>query len=309
MPESLVWSRKEDRGEEFARECFDTTIKSILSKAQPSRLEAWVSGTHNFRYSVAKTRPYKGNRAGDPKPKYLGKCIEWLAEEYEACNAVGEADDEISIRSREIGLGQVVVCSIDKDLLQIPAWHYNWVQDKVFRINHRQADFNLYQQILTGDTTDNIPGLERWGPVKAKAWLEGAESSKDLCKRTWEAYAAAGKGWDYLMEQADLVYILRHRDERYTPPYTPSEVMFKQWDERQSTVIGSGSTETLRNNKKEGSGELSSSQPQMNYLKARYSVEESPSDTLTVAESLSALEEPPFATSPVELKFEPSNEN
>jgi 5'-3' exonuclease len=226
-PEPLIWSRKEVQPLEFALQACKTAIDALLDKLSPSAVSVFLSPDRTFRHDIARTRPYKGNRV-QPKPKYLKEVKEYLVKQYGATfgNNI-EADDEIGTAlSKEPD--QCVSISIDKDLLQVPGWHYNWVNDTVQRISSKQGDFNFYTQMLQGDVTDNVPGIAGIGEVGARKILHGAGSSKELCSRVWSCYRGefndAEKARNYFLEQAQLLYILRYNPEipgkakQYSPP-------------------------------------------------------------------------------------------
>ncbi len=225
--DAIVWTRKEIQPLEFALQACKTTIDALLAKLCPSKVSIFLSPERTFRHDLARTKPYKGNRF-QPKPKYLKEVEEYLIREHGATVGVNvEADDEIGYYLSQYGSGAVSV-SIDKDLLQIPGWHYNWVNDTVRQVTPREADFNFYTQMLTGDVTDNVPGISGMGPKGAEKLLAGAASSKDLCSRVWSVYRGefndAEKARSYFFEQAQLLWILRYWPEvpnlkrGYLPP-------------------------------------------------------------------------------------------
>lgn len=217
---SLLWTRREDRGLDFALQIVEHTLDAIVENAKPASLKLFLSGRDNFRYAVAKTTPYKGSREFTQKPKYLRKIREHLINAFGAELTDGyEADDAIGIASTELG-ARSFIATIDKDMDQLPGWHYDWVKDRVYRVSRKDADFNLYAQVLSGDSTDDVPGLPGIGPVKARKLLEGATSSADLLRRVWDKYRTSGSGsdterdrWDYFIEQLRLVYVLRQPED------------------------------------------------------------------------------------------------
>jgi 5'-3' exonuclease len=217
----LLWSRKEIQPVENALQIVKTTMENLFEKLQPSGYTVWLTGKENFRDKIAKTKPYKGNRT-QAKPVHYEAIGEYLVKEYGAKFSNGrEADDEIGISLTN--LGDVGVCvSNDKDLDQISGWHYDWVSGDAYRVSRKQGDYQLYTQILTGDSTDNVPGLEGVGPAKASAILDGAASSAELCKRVWTEYRNRfddpQRAKNYFWEQASLVYIFRKEGDYFNPP-------------------------------------------------------------------------------------------
>jgi hypothetical protein len=210
--DSLIWSRKEVQSLEFALQACKTALESLFDKLDPSKVSIFLSPERTFRHDLARTKPYKGNRV-QQKPKYLKDVEEYLIREYGA--TVGdnvEADDEIGRQLSKDGLDAVSV-SIDKDLLQIPGWHYDWVNDRVRKVSEREGDLAFYTQLLAGDVTDNIPGLKGMGPVGARKVLSGVRSRVDAATRVWMCYRGefndADKAREFYLEQAQLLWILR----------------------------------------------------------------------------------------------------
>lgn len=225
-----IWNQVEDKGLDFALEACKTSIENIRNKTKAVELDIWFSGENNSRLYIAVTQPYKGNRT-QPKPKYLNSVKEFLRNEYGArITDLGEADDMLGIRSGEFGDASFI-CTLDKDLDQIPGWHYNWVDDRTYKVSKKEADFNFYRQVLSGDPTDNVPGLPGVGDKIASSILEGATSRRDLFERTWRSYCdRAGKGsikdtWRYFVEQSNLIFIPRDLNGYWLPVFVPEEVL------------------------------------------------------------------------------------
>ena len=143
----------------------------------------------NFRFKVAKTKEYKGNRKEKEKPRCYDELREYLIKKHRAKVVTGiEADDAISIEMRKDPRHTLAI-GRDKDFRQIPGWHF-WYQTnekhpkKPYYVElpgyislERSAsgtlevfatgDYQIAYQMLEGDTSDNIPGIEKgWGPMK-----------------------------------------------------------------------------------------------------------------------------------------------
>lgn len=153
---------------------------------------------------------YKESRKDRPKPHHYDAVVEYLVSQWGAEEVVGyEADDALAIHQSE----NTVICSPDKDLLQVPGRHYNFVTDEKIFITPKEGDFNLYEQIITGDKTDDIPGIKGIGPIKARRILDGATSNKDLFERSLKAWNGAVE--DMLLT-AKLIYLKRSEDDCFT---------------------------------------------------------------------------------------------
>jgi 5'-3' exonuclease len=210
-PKEYIWSRKEVEPEELAVVATQATLDSILQKLGTDQYEIYLSGPISFRERVATTAKYKGNREGAQRPVHFGAVRSaLLSMGATVCSDELEADDLLGIRATSLGDGCVIV-SIDKDLLQIPGRHFNWVSGEDRFVDRRDGTLSLGCQLLSGDPTDNVPGLAGIGETKARKLLEGSSSTSEVLARVREAYKAqCGDNWEsYLMEQGQLVYILR----------------------------------------------------------------------------------------------------
>jgi hypothetical protein len=173
------------------------------------------NGGGNYRDDIAVTAVYKGNRPKE-KPELLPYVRQHLEEAFETEVSYGEeADDLIAMEATKIG-PHVVVASADKDMLQIPAYHFNFNNGVWKTVDYWQGLQFFYTQILTGDTADNIKGLFRVGPKKAEKILKGAQTEDDLWDRVLEAYDG---DLDRVVENARLLWLRRYQGELWEPPH------------------------------------------------------------------------------------------
>jgi len=141
-----------------------------------------------------------------------------------------EADDMCAMHQTE----DTVICSGDKDLLQIEGWHYNPTKPEngMFEMDSINAARNFYLQLLAGDATDNIYGLgavpEKYvtdfelhhsarkgcGLVSAVRLLEDCEAPVAMHNRVLDIYTEK-HGGDYeqgyadFLKQGQLLYLCR----------------------------------------------------------------------------------------------------
>ena len=161
----------------------DNYIEEILFGSQASEYEMFLTGSNNFRKTLYPA--YKANRRNVPKPKHIQALRQHLIDVEGAVVSDGqEADDELGIRQTH----ETVICSIDKDLLMIPGRHYNFVKQEHSMVSNAEGRYNFYQQLLTGDRTDNIPGCTGIGPVKAAALLAGCQTKEEYNAVVLRAY-------------------------------------------------------------------------------------------------------------------------
>lgn len=219
-----IWSRKEIEPEDKALMLADIILRDICERYPEREPVLFLSpSVGNFRELLATRARYKGNRDGASKPVHYKALREHLQVKWGAVETVGqEADDAIGIGMTDYP-GSVCV-SIDKDLLQIPGIHYNWVTKEETLVSKKEGALNFWQQVLTGDPVDNIPGLKGIGPVKAKRLLEGVKGDASAWDAVLEAYVEHLEAneplapLDAALETARLVYVRRKEGEMWSPP-------------------------------------------------------------------------------------------
>lgn len=182
-----------------------------------------LSGGRCFRHEIAKTRPYKGNRDNARRPTFEQEIRDYLIANYDTTVAQDEeADDLLGIWQTRYGAHGSVIVSIDKDLDQIPGLKYHWVNDVSYDVPENRAYFNLCVQLLTGDTTDNIPGLPGIGPGKAQKALHGLEDDPNAMMEAvvnmYQIHSGKEDWMEYLREQGRLIYIRRKEGEVWDIP-------------------------------------------------------------------------------------------
>ena len=123
----------------------DELLYRICNTLAVEEYRVFIGGSENFRKALDPN--YKANRV-QPKPEHFHAVRELLLEEWEAKVSAGrEVDDDIGIAANS----ETIICTIDKDLRQVPGRHYNFVKDVVFEVDEQDAVRSFYSQMLTGD--------------------------------------------------------------------------------------------------------------------------------------------------------------
>lgn len=215
---SLTWSRKETKDEEEALMLTSIIVRDIRDRyAGLDPVLYLTPSVGNFRDSLATRAKYKGNRDAAVRPTHHKAIRNYLVERYGAYEAVGqEADDALGIEMT--ANPESVLVSFDKDLNQIPGLHYDWTKKEEYVVKPRAAQMFFFAQVLSGDATDNVPGIPGIGPVKAKKLLEGVTTKRQAWDTIVQAYAAAGLTEADAIETARLVYVRRQEGELWNPP-------------------------------------------------------------------------------------------
>lgn len=189
--------------------------------------------TPNFREAVAVSQPYKGTRKSAKPIHYENITAYFLSGEYECEVADGlEADDLMAIRQDS----NTIICSRDKDLRQVPGWHYSWECGRQASLGPLKASFKgklkerkgkvvgtgmsfFHYQLLVGDTVDNIAGARGWGQKKAYNLLQELPSPADQFRAVRDIYQALyGEDADNkLRENGQLLWLVRSFDGEGRP--------------------------------------------------------------------------------------------
>lgn len=217
----------------LARWQVDQLITRIIEDVNASDWVLYLgSGNNNFRYTVYPD--YKANRRDQPKPRHLEGLREHLVLEWGALLVDGyEADDAIGIASQDPKQDQCIIASIDKDLLQLPGRHYNFVNRTITDVSSSDGQRQFFWQLLVGDPTDNIKGCPGVGKVNAERLLRGLETIEPLYAVCLGAYSDAYEGqhqraFEELSLNAQLLYIWRTENDNWQRLLKPRTEVTKQ---------------------------------------------------------------------------------
>lgn len=203
----------------FTPEVTDYTFKKILAEfiynlgleTKADSYLGYLTPSKVFRHDIATIKPYKGNRKDKPKPKYLPKVREILIEEFGfvLLNDI-EADDAMSIVAKQ--RTDTIICTTDKDLMQVAGLNYNFKKKELIKVSSNEAIRFLWEQVLSGDSTDNIGGIGGIGAVKAKRILENIPIShlhKAVLDFYIKHYPTFVEALEAYRENFRLVYLLK----------------------------------------------------------------------------------------------------
>jgi hypothetical protein len=201
--------------------------KSIIMGLQEflgvkSDLTVYLSGEGNFRKNVGdviyRDHPnpgYKANRKDDEPPAHAEAIVDYLIKNYNTQVTEGEeADDAIGI-SHCFMKRDSIIASTDKDLNMLPGWHLNFVKEDQYFVSEEEAMICFWRQLLTGDPTDNIPGLYRLGAKTAAKHINAAMSYEQCYAKALELYTKqyGELGEQALLENARMIWIRREPEQ------------------------------------------------------------------------------------------------
>ena len=197
-------------------------VDKIFELVEPETYTIYLGGEGNFRFKIATIRPYKGNR-NQPKPVHLEAVRKYIANNWGVEFVDGqEADDACAIEHTKAVDNSIVSCivGIDKDLYQLPGWHFNYVKDRMFWVTEIEALRNFWTQMLVGDPSDNIQGVPKIGKEKAAKLLKPLQTELEMIDAVQKAYQKEyGSGWrDAMTENGRLLHLRRSENEEWALP-------------------------------------------------------------------------------------------
>ena len=220
----------EQETNEIAYSRMEQLLDTLLEETKAAEFQFFLSGPTNFRYTVYPE--YKANRLNIPKPRLLVDCRDYLRLTYSAHVSDNcEADDLMGIaQSAQRSVDETCIVSLDKDMLQVPGLHYSWYieggtaekrwvrEARMQEISVQEGARNFYTQMLVGDPSDNVKGVQGIGKVRAAKILAGDLTPEEMFHIVREAY-----GFDEAMlMNGRVLHIQRNEGELWEFPYETS---------------------------------------------------------------------------------------
>lgn len=185
----------------------DVLMRQILEATDSEQYKSFLTGRGNFRKVI--NTEYKANRKDKEPPYYLQDCRKYLIEEWNAIVSEGcEADDLLGIEQTD----ETVVCSLDKDLLMIPGVHFNWNKVEYTQVDQQLGLRTFYKQMLIGDRSDNIFGVDKIGPVKAAKCIDHLETEQEMFDTVLALY---NDEYSRFIMNAQCLWIMQNKDETW----------------------------------------------------------------------------------------------
>ena len=201
----------------------DDIIKETLDVTRADEYLGFLTNG-SFRYNIAKTVPYKGNRKDTVQPKYYKVIKEYMIAEYKfTMQKDYEADDLCTSHFMHYkDIYDCIIASPDKDLKQVEGLFYDYKKKQYTKVSDIDAIRNFWVQMLWGDAGDNIKGITGLGEVKSNKFVNSVINSyKDedvneidfqLSKDIFEIYLKEEKGKERFFENLDLLGLLKKFD-------------------------------------------------------------------------------------------------
>ena len=168
----------------LAKSALDATIFGIADTLGCREGTIFLTGYDQFRKNICPI--YKEHRKDAPRPEHGSSLRSYIISDYDAITLNGiEADDGLGILQLAFGSPITSTCIVttDKDLDQIPGWHYNYKKRKLYWTTPEEGQGILRRSMLTGDVADNIKGIKGIGPKKALQY-----TTDDMVKEVYKEH-------------------------------------------------------------------------------------------------------------------------
>ena len=205
--DSLIWSscykakeQETDSGFhsiEDAKLKFDEVFFSIVNQIEETyeldKVMTFAGSKGNFRKQISDT--YKANRIARDIPPILNELQDYVISTYEAKQGYGiETDDLVATYwknlSETFGRNEVLIVSIDKDYKQLPCLIYNYhlKHQCYYDIDEQEAKYNFYEQMIMGDTSDNVNFCKGYGKAYCKKAFKDCLSDYSYIRVVFELF-------------------------------------------------------------------------------------------------------------------------
>ena len=153
----------------------------------------------NFRKLISKK--YKANRKKQTLPPLLHDMHQYVKDTYHSIYGFGIETDDLVARywyniAKDIGRDNVIIVSIDKDYKQFPAliYNYHYKHQTILDITPQQALYNFYEQMIVGDTADNVNYFKGKGKKFAEKYFKDCKTKYQYTKKLYELFKEQYKG-------------------------------------------------------------------------------------------------------------------
>lgn len=186
-----------------ARDKFDSQLMQIVNHLEEmyniDKVLCFSGSKGNFRKLI--TTKYKANRKGTELPPLLNEMHTFVKEHHNSIYGYGVETDDMVARywynlSNEYGRDYVMIVSIDKDYKQFPClmYNYHYKHKEVYDISEEQAMYNFYEQMIAGDTADNVNYFKGKGKRFAEKYFVDCDSKYKYTRKLYELFKEKYKG-------------------------------------------------------------------------------------------------------------------
>jgi len=205
----LLRTRDEENDDPYYRDIedaiakFDEQFMKIVNDLEEQyeidKVITFNGSKGNFRKIL--TPVYKANRKKQELPPLLHDMHQYVKDTYDSKFVYGLETDDLVAKywqtlSNEFGRDNVMIVSIDKDYKQFPClmYNYHYKHRLVLDISEEEALYNFYEQMIVGDTADNVNYFRGKGKKFAEKYFKDCKSKYQYTKRLYELFKQEYKG-------------------------------------------------------------------------------------------------------------------
>tara|TARA_R110000764_G_scaffold3639_5_gene15067 strand:+ start:350 stop:1063 length:714 start_codon:yes stop_codon:yes gene_type:complete len=186
-----------------SRNKFDEQFMQIVNHLEEiytiDKVITFSGSKGNFRKLI--TKKYKANRKNSELPPLLNEMHQFVKEQYDSVYGYGVETDDMVARywhnlTQQFGRDEVCIVSIDKDYRQFPAliYNYHYKHKEILDISEDEAMYNFYEQMIMGDTADNVNYFKGKGKRFAEKYFEDCQTKYQYTKKLYQLFIKEYKG-------------------------------------------------------------------------------------------------------------------
>jgi len=180
-----------------ARSKFDEQYMAIVNHLEElyniDKVITFSGSKGNFRKLI--TKKYKANRKKQELPPLLHEMHQFVKDQYDSIYGYGVETDDMVARywkklSEELGRNEVMIVSIDKDYKQFPClmYKYHYKHKEILDISEDEAMYNFYEQMIMGDTADNVNYFKGKGKRFAEKYYSDCQTKYQYTRKLYELF-------------------------------------------------------------------------------------------------------------------------
>jgi len=214
--DELYYTNIEDSRAKFDEQ-FMSIVNHLEDKYPIDKVLTFSGSKGNFRKLI--TKKYKANRKKQELPPLLDEMHQFVKEQYDSIWGYGIETDDMVARywkqiSDDIGRDEVMIVSIDKDYKQFPClmYNYHYKHKEILDITEEEAMYNFYEQMIVGDTADNVNYFKGKGKKYAEKHFKDCTTKYQYTRKLYELFKQEYKG-KAKQKYAECYHLLKLRTE------------------------------------------------------------------------------------------------
>ena len=196
--DELYYTDIEDSRNKFDQQ-FMKIVNDLEEKFPTEKVLCFSGSKGNFRKLI--TNNYKANRKKQELPPLLNEMHQFVKDHYDSIWGYGIETDDMVARywkqiSDDIGRDEVMIVSIDKDYKQFPCmmYNYHYKHQEVLDISEEEAMYNFYEQMIVGDSADNVNYHKGRGKKCAQKYYADCNTKYQYTRKLYELFKQKYKG-------------------------------------------------------------------------------------------------------------------